>query len=62
MTCHIWECPWTHNDLTGRKKIYKIIPNKGNEVPVVARSQRSRAVSEQKTRNESQRPGEKWRE
>ena len=57
MTCHIWECPWTHNDLTGRKKTYK-----GNEMPVAARSQRSRAVSEQKTRNESQRPGEKWRE
>ena len=57
MTCHIWECPWTHNNLTGRKKTYK-----GNEMPVAARSQRSRAVSEQKTRNESQRPGEKWRE
>ena len=48
-----------------KKKTYKVSPNKGNELPVVARKQRSkrfRALSEQRTRNKSQRPGEKWRD
>ena len=50
---------------TGPNKTYQVSPNKGNELPVAARKQRSkrfRAVSEQRTRSESQRPGEKWHE
>ena len=51
--------------LTGPNKTYKVSPNKGNELSIAARKQRSkrfRAVSEQRTRSESQRPGEKWHE
>ena len=65
---NIWDCQWNHNDLTGPNKTYKVGPNKGNELSIAARKQRSkrfRAVSEQRTRStrsESQRPGEKWHE
>lgn len=60
-----WDCQWNHNDLTGPNKTYKVSPNKGNELSIAARKQRSkrfRAVSEQRMRSGSQRPGEKWHE
>ena len=63
---NIWQCPWNHNALTVKKNISnQVSPNKGNELSVAARKKRSkrfRAVSEQRMRSESQRPGEKWHE